>query len=58
MDLNSLIDAAAAAKFTLTEAVGINDHCTIVANGYSKRTGTKEAFLLTLTNPSDCGSGL
>jgi uncharacterized membrane protein len=57
-DLNSLISTQVAAEITLTEAMGINDRCTIVANGYNKKTGAKEAFLLALTDPSSCVNGL
>jgi probable HAF family extracellular repeat protein len=57
-DLNSLISKAAAAEFTLTEATGINNSCTIVANGYSNKTGALEAFLLKLIDPSSCVKGL
>jgi probable HAF family extracellular repeat protein len=57
-DLNSLISAAAAAELTLTEATGISNNCTIVANGYSNKTGAKEAFLLKLIDPSSCAKGL
>jgi uncharacterized membrane protein len=55
-DLNDLIGTAAA-EVTLTEATGINNHCTIVANGYSE-TGGYEAFLLKLIDPSRCVKGL
>jgi hypothetical protein len=57
-DLNSLIGATAAAEYVLTGAMGINDSCAIVANGYNKKTGVLEAFLLTLINPSICVNGL
>ena len=57
-DLNSLIGTAAAAEFTLTEATGINNNCTIVVNGYSNKTGAKEAFLLKLIDSSNCANGL
>jgi hypothetical protein len=55
--LNNLISASAAKEYLLTEATGINNNCTIVANGYSK-TGAYEAFLLKLIDPSRCAKGL
>jgi len=55
-DLNDLIGTAAA-EVTLTEATGINNHCTIVANGHSQ-TGGYEAFLLKLIDPANCVKGL
>jgi uncharacterized membrane protein len=57
-DLNSLIDATAAADFTLTEATGINNSCAIVANGYNNATHENAGFLLTLNDPSLCAAGL
>jgi uncharacterized membrane protein len=57
-DLNSLISTAAAAELTLTEATGISNNCTIVANGYSNKTRAPEAFLLKLIDPSSCVKGL
>jgi probable HAF family extracellular repeat protein len=57
-DLNSLISTAAAAELTLTEATGISNNCTIVANGYSNKTLAPEAFLLKLIDPSSCVKGL
>jgi uncharacterized membrane protein len=56
-DLNSLISVGAALIYTLTGATGINDSCAIVANGYNKKTGAKEAFLLTLIDASSCVNG-
>jgi uncharacterized membrane protein len=56
-DLNTLISATDAKKYLLTEATGINNNCSIVANGYSK-TGAYEAFLLKLIAPSSCVNGL
>ncbi len=47
-DLNSLISAAQAAQYVLAAATGINNSCTIVANGYNRKTKVQEAFLLTL----------
>jgi uncharacterized membrane protein len=57
-DLNKLIGAAAE-KYVLTEAMGINNSCTIVANGFlvSEPFG-KAAFLLKPTDPSNCKTGL
>jgi uncharacterized membrane protein len=57
-DLNSLISTAAAAELTLAEATGINNSCTIVANGYNNKTHANEAFLLKLIDPSSCAKGL
>jgi uncharacterized membrane protein len=57
-DLNSLIDATAAADFTLTEATGINNSCAIVANGYNNATHEYAGFLLTLNDPASCVAGL
>ena len=56
-DLNNLISASAAKEYLLTEATGINNNCTIVANGFSK-TGAYEAFLLKPIDPSNCVNGL
>lgn len=58
LDLNSLIDPVLAEKYVLTDATGINDSCTIVANGTNKETRGHEAFLLKLTDPTLCGTGL
>jgi probable HAF family extracellular repeat protein len=54
IDLNSEIGAREAALYTLTEAVGINDRCSIVANGYDKRTGTTASFVLSLNDTTEC----
>jgi probable HAF family extracellular repeat protein len=56
-DLNTLISAGAAEQIVLNGATGINDSCAIVANGYAKKTGKKMAFLLTLSDASNCVSG-
>lgn len=58
LDLNNLIDPVLAEKYVLTDATGINDSCTIVANGTNKKTLGHEAFLLKLTDPSMCGTRL
>jgi hypothetical protein len=53
-------DSAAAAKeYVLTAATGINDSCSIVANGYAKKTGATVSvgFLLTPTDSSGCANG-
>lgn len=52
-DLNSLIPSAAAAKFTLTTAVAINDNGQIVANGFATKDATQSplSFLLTPLAP-------
>jgi probable HAF family extracellular repeat protein len=57
-DLNKLISAARQAEFLLSGAVGINNSCTIVANGYNRKTGNDEAFLLTLIDSSNCVNGM
>jgi uncharacterized membrane protein len=57
-DLNQLISPAVAKLYVLTGATGINDSCTIVANGYDKKTLANEAFMLKLIDPSNCVKGL
>jgi uncharacterized membrane protein len=57
-DLNRLISATAAAEVVLTEALAINDHCTIAAQGYTRKTNMHQAFLLILNDPSQCVKGL
>ncbi len=58
-DLNDLIGAAAAKEYVLTAANGINDNCTIVANGFSvKHTANTIAFLLKPIDPASCAKGL
>jgi uncharacterized membrane protein len=58
-DLNALISAAEAKEILLTEAVGINNSCAIVANGYYRKNLTVEvAFLLTLIDASSCVNGM
>jgi chitinase len=57
-DLNTLISASQAAEFELIDATGINDSCTIAANGRAGKTGVYVALLLTLINPSNCVNGL
>jgi len=57
-DLNKLIGTAAG-EYVLTEATGINDSCTIVANGFViKNSGATVAFLLKPLDPSSCAKGL
>ena len=46
------------APFDLTEATGINDSCSIVVNGFDRKTNAVEAFLLTLIDASNCVNGL
>jgi probable HAF family extracellular repeat protein len=48
IDLNSEIDSSMAQQITLTDAVGINDKCQIVANGYDNKSGASESFVLSL----------
>jgi chitinase len=57
-DLNALISATQAAEFELIDATGINDSCTIAANGRIRKTGAYVALLLTLIDPSNCVNGL
>ncbi len=57
-DLNKLISAVRAAEFLLSGATGINNNCSIVVNGYNRKTGVAEAFLLTLIDSSNCVNGL
>jgi|GEM_PF-4569845 len=57
-DLNTLVSAKISQEYIIGDAVGINDKCTIVANGYSrKNTIVNVAFLLKLTDPSLCVNG-
>ena len=58
VDLNTLISATAAKEITLTQATGINDHCAIVANGVTNKTGASMGFLLILNEPASCVNGL
>jgi uncharacterized membrane protein len=58
IDLNTLISATAAKEITLTQATGINNHCAIVANGVTNKTGASMGFLLTLNEPASCVNGL
>lgn len=55
IDLNGAIGASDAAKFTLSEAVGINDSCEIAVAGTDNRDGTQQSYLLTLMDDADCG---
>jgi probable HAF family extracellular repeat protein len=58
-DLNDLISAASAKEYVLTYATGINDSCTIVANGYARNDVIVNlAFVLKPLDPSSCPSGL
>ncbi len=57
-DLNKLISPERAAEFELTGATGINDNCVIVVNGFNRKTGNDEAFLLTLIDSSNCVNGM
>jgi uncharacterized membrane protein len=57
-DLNKLISATAAAEVVLSGAFAINDHCTIVAQGYTRKTNMYQAFLLILNDPTQCVKGL
>ncbi|HEY5101838.1 MAG TPA: hypothetical protein VII70_03575 [Steroidobacteraceae bacterium] len=58
-DLNKLMSAAVAKEFVLTGATGINDNCTIVANGHTRADMVNNvAFLLKPLDPSSCVTGL
>jgi probable HAF family extracellular repeat protein len=57
-DLNSLISAAQAEEFEITGATGINDNCTITANGLVRKTSANVALLLTLIDAANCVNGL
>jgi uncharacterized membrane protein len=57
-DLNDLISTEDAAEYLLIEATGINDGCTIVVNGYTRRNYAQAAFLLKPTDPSSCVNGV
>lgn len=57
-DLNSLISASMAEQYILTDAIGINDSCAILVNGFDRNAGADEAFVLTPTDPSSCVNGL
>jgi hypothetical protein len=54
VDLNTEIDAADAKRFTLTEAVATNDLCRVIANGQDSKTGAPVAFVLSLTDATNC----
>lgn len=58
-DLNTLISAASAKEYILTDATGIDDSCTIVVNGFSRKdTVNTIAFMLKPVNPSSCANGM
>jgi len=57
-DLNKLISTTAASEVLLTRASSINDNCTIVVEGYTRKTGLYQALLLILNDPSKCVNGL
>ena len=57
-DLNNLISAAMAKEYLLTGATGINESCSIVVNGFSRKdTVNNIAFLLKPIKPSSCAKG-
>lgn len=56
-DLKALISPTAAKEVDLTVATGIDNNCSIVANGYNKKTNASLSFLLTLNDPSKCVNG-
>jgi probable HAF family extracellular repeat protein len=56
-DLKTLISPAAAQEVVLTQAMGIDNNCSIVANGYSKSTKANLSFLLILNDASKCMNG-
>ncbi len=53
VDLNSQIGAVSH-DITLTDAVGTNNKCRIVVNGFDNKTGDPESFVLSLTDQSNC----
>lgn len=57
-DLNNLISATAASEVFLQGASAINDNCTIVVQGFARKTKRYEALLLILNDPSQCVNGL
>lgn len=54
VDLNTEISSKVRQRFVLTAAVGINDHCAILANGTDNTTGLGASFVLSLSNPLEC----
>jgi probable HAF family extracellular repeat protein len=54
VDLNAEISIAESQAITLTEAVGTNGKCAIVANGYDNKTKTAASFVLSLANQANC----
>jgi hypothetical protein len=54
IDPNTLISTAAANEIALTDAIGINNNCVIVANGYVKHQSGARAFVLSLADQSNC----
>ena len=54
VDLNAEISEKEAQEVTLTDAVGTNDKCMIVANGSNNKTGAQESYVLSLTDPTNC----
>jgi uncharacterized membrane protein len=57
-DLNDLISTSDAAKVLLQKATGINDACTIVADGIDLVTQEPSVYVLTLIDASHCGAAL
>lgn len=57
-DLNDLISATAASEVVLQGAYAINDNCTIVVEGFPRKTKVYQAFLLILNDPTQCVNGL
>jgi probable HAF family extracellular repeat protein len=54
VDLNAEIDAVLAKTITLVDAVGTNDHCRVLVQGYDNKSGAQRSYLLSLTNQSNC----
>jgi probable HAF family extracellular repeat protein len=52
-DLNNEIGALNK-QITLTDAVGTNDHCQVLANGYDNKTQVTHIYVLSLINPKEC----
>jgi uncharacterized membrane protein len=54
IDLNAEIGVAESQSITLTAAVGTNDRCAVVANGYNNKTKAAGSYVLTLADQSNC----
>jgi probable HAF family extracellular repeat protein len=54
VDLNTVIGKSAAAEYTLSYAVGINDACEIAAVGYENASGAAQSYVLSLDEGQSC----